>query len=448
MDEGISGKNITERPAVTEMIEDIKKGKVKNVLIYKIDRLTRSTADLIYLINLFNDYDCAFNSLSESIDTQTATGRMFIKIIGIFAEFERENISERARLGFERKAREGYSMCGGNPSYGYDMKKGEKIQTINETEAKIVREIFHMFAQNHMPYLEIAKNLNNRNIPTKLNLKWHSKTIKKVLTNCNYKGYIRYARHDEKRNFEAKGLHEPIISEELYNETQELIKKISVKVYKKHPKENNYFAGILYCGSCGEKLLARIPYRKNKNGVILSWGSYRCKNRYKGTCTACEVSHDNVEKAFVEYINNYEDFNTLDEVQLSMKKEIKDKNIERIKDFRKQYEKLEQREKEILQEYIQEKIDSDSFMAIKKTVDDEKKKISTMIEAIEILVDEEITVQKENIIKNLKENWEFLNNSEKRHFLIDFVERIDIVNNKPVGKREGTVKILNVKFNS
>ena len=108
IDEGISGKNITARPAVTEMIDDIEKGRVKNVLVYKIDRLTRSTADLLYLINLFNDYDCAFNSLNESIDTQSATGRMFIKIIGIFAEFERENISERVRLGFERKAREGF----------------------------------------------------------------------------------------------------------------------------------------------------------------------------------------------------------------------------------------------------------------------------------------------------------------------------------------------------
>ena len=62
-DEGISGKNITERPAMNELIEDIKAGKVKNVLVFKIDRLTRSTADLLYLVELFNEYDCAFNSL-------------------------------------------------------------------------------------------------------------------------------------------------------------------------------------------------------------------------------------------------------------------------------------------------------------------------------------------------------------------------------------------------
>ncbi len=102
-DEGLSGKNITGRPAVQKLIEDVKSGYVKNVVVFKIDRLTRSTADLIFLVDLFNGCDCAFNSLMESIDTQTASGRMFLKIIGIFAEFERENIIERTKLGIERK---------------------------------------------------------------------------------------------------------------------------------------------------------------------------------------------------------------------------------------------------------------------------------------------------------------------------------------------------------
>ena len=79
-----AGKNITGRPAINEMIEDIKSGNVKNVLVFKIDRLTRSTLDLINLVNLFNTNDCAFNSLTESIDTHSATGRMFIKIIRHF----------------------------------------------------------------------------------------------------------------------------------------------------------------------------------------------------------------------------------------------------------------------------------------------------------------------------------------------------------------------------
>jgi site-specific DNA recombinase len=132
IDEGISGKNVSERPAVNDLIKDVENGKVQNVLVYKIDRLTRSTRDLINFVELFDEYDCAFNSLSESIDTETASGRMFLKIIGIFAEFERENIIERSKLGFERKVKEGYALSNRVPSYGYERKDGEKIQQINE----------------------------------------------------------------------------------------------------------------------------------------------------------------------------------------------------------------------------------------------------------------------------------------------------------------------------
>ena len=94
VDDGISGKNLTERPQVSRLIEDVKKGKIKNVLIYKLDRLTRSVKDLIYLIELFDKNNCTFNSQTEKIDTSNAVGRMFVKIIGIFAEFERENIPQ------------------------------------------------------------------------------------------------------------------------------------------------------------------------------------------------------------------------------------------------------------------------------------------------------------------------------------------------------------------
>jgi len=103
-DEGISGSNIVDRPAVNRLIDDINEGKVENVLVFKVDRLTRSTKNLIELVELFENYDCAFNSLTESIDTDTPSGRMFLKIIGIFAEFERENLVSRLRIGERAKS--------------------------------------------------------------------------------------------------------------------------------------------------------------------------------------------------------------------------------------------------------------------------------------------------------------------------------------------------------
>ena len=141
IDEGLSGKNL-ERPQIQKLLSDIKVKEVNNVLVFKIDRLTRSTKDLIDLIELFQKYNCDFNSLTESIDTSSPTGRMFIKIIGLFAEFERETIGERIKVGLERKVKEGYSLCSSTTSYGYTRKKGQKIQTIDIKEAKIVKQIY------------------------------------------------------------------------------------------------------------------------------------------------------------------------------------------------------------------------------------------------------------------------------------------------------------------
>ena len=239
IDEGISGKNITERPAITRMIKDIQAGHIKNVLVFKLDRLTRSVADLVYLIDVFNQNNCAFNSLMESLDTSTASGRMFIKIIGIFAEFERENISERVRIGKERKAREGYTNNTRQKSYGYDRKKGERMQTINEEQAENVRMIFDMYVNQGMALAAIARSLNIQKIPTKMGSIWNSGTIKGVITNCNYIGNVRYSLRDPNRNFETEGKHEAIISEELYNAAQVLIKKNGRTAPTKKPDENS-----------------------------------------------------------------------------------------------------------------------------------------------------------------------------------------------------------------
>ncbi len=447
IDDGISGKNIQDRPAIQEMISDIENGKVNNVLVFKIDRLTRNTADLIYLVNLFNAYDCAFNSLSESIDTQTASGRMFIKIIGIFAEFERENIIERTKIGFERKVREGYTLATRTPSYGYDRKIGEKIQTINEFEASIVREVFDMFVNKNMSCLEIANNLNERKIPTKENAVWHTRTIKNMLTNCNYVGRVRYATKDKNRHFEAEGAHEPIISNELYEETQNLIQKISVKSYTKRPKEDSYYSGILFCAKCGGKMTSHGNYRKDKNGNIDVGRDYRCSNYIKKTCSASNVSHKKVEQAFRDYINNIEDLSIPDEIKIAEQQERQRQNADLLNGLYKQEKALEHKEKEIVKFYVSGSMELGDYMEIKKTIEKEKVNMMSKIQELETegIEAEEQNLRKEDIIKNLRENWDLLTNLEKRQFLVNFVDKI-IVSGKKVNSRNTIVTIQDIQF--
>lgn len=443
-DEGISGKNIVDRPAINSLIDDIKNGKVNNVLVFKIDRLTRNTADLITLINLFNEYDCAFNSLSESIDTKTASGRMFVKIIGIFAEFERENIIERTKIGFERKVREGYTLATRVPSYGYDRKIGEKVQTINETEAIIVREVFDMFTNQHLSFLEISDILNKRKIPTKENAVWHSRTIKNMLTNCNYIGKVRYATKDEKRHFETEGVHDPIISQELYEKTQNLIKKIKTKSYTKRPKEENYFSGVLFCSKCGGRLVTHGSYRKNDKGEMIGSNSYRCSNYIKHTCNASNVSHNRVERAFINYINNIEDFTVIDEIEIEEKESLNNKKLNTLY---KQKDTLEHRENEILNLYISGTMDFEHFTEIKNPLEQEKMRILSEIQELENsqIEDEQEQIIKADIIKNLKENWELLTDLEKRQFIVQFIDKI-IVDGIKINQRSTAVRILDVQF--
>jgi site-specific DNA recombinase len=268
IDDGISGKNITDRPEVNRLIADVLAKRVENVLVFKIDRLTRSTKDLISLVDLFNENDCGFNSLMESIDTHTPSGRMFIKIIGIFAEFERENIVERVSVAFEKKAREGYFLVMfNNLPYGYSRQIGQREITVNEEEARIVREIFNLYLCKHKSFTAIATELNMRNIPSSTNSVWGGAAINYMLANPVYMGKVRYQRYDKKRYFEADGKHEAIISEEMFLAVQAKMAKL-YKVIKKRPREENYFCGTLMCSECGSKMTTHGQYVKKQRRLL------------------------------------------------------------------------------------------------------------------------------------------------------------------------------------
>jgi site-specific DNA recombinase len=448
LDEGISGKNITERPAITRMIDDIKAGYVKNVLVFKIDRLTRSTADLVYLIDLFKEYDCAFNSLMESIDTATASGRMFIKIIGIFAEFERENIAERVRVGFERKAREGYTNASRCVSYGYDRAKGQKIQTINEYEAEIVRMIFDMYVNQGMSLAGIAKSLNLREIPTKSNSFWNAATVRVILRNCNYVGNVRYCVNESSRNFETMGLHEAIVSEELYHEAQVIMKKNSVVSPTKKPSERNYFAGFVYCAMCGERLVPHISAKKFQNGVSRS-ASFYCRKRMMKVCDSKSVIAPKIERALVEYFSHIDDFTVLDAVELEQNRQQAQRDAEtQIGTLNEKLKKLDGKEREIMSFYVGGEIEFDNYRAMKKQLDGDRDFVRAEIVKLKATLDEcgEPSISKADIVTNFRENWENLTDGEKRQFLTKFIKKIVLVNEPVEGTNQGHTIITNVEF--
>jgi len=437
MDDGISGKNITDRPDMQALIEDVKKGAVKNVLVYKTDRLTRRMADLLYLIELFDEHNCAYNSLTESIDTQTPSGRMFLKIIGIFAEFERENIVERTKAGFERKIKEGYSLCCRIASYGYDRPNGQKIQTVNEQEAAIVREIFDMFVKDGISMNDIARRLNFRKVPTKLGEStWSSDRVRQVITNSNLIGQVRHHTKTAKY-YAVDGLHEPIISHELFETAQNLLVKKKRTTPTKRPRPDNYFSGFLVCGLCGSKLLTHNQYNTLKDGSLSVTSSYRCEKRRVHACTACNMSRQLVESAFSEYIGRVRTFDVSDELEIETQKKTQD--LELIKTYREKQRKLEIRERETLDLYVESEIGFEEYREIKKRIDREKATIYEELARLEVSEDEP-KISKADIVERLYENWQKLSNSARHTFLHQFVDKIAIV-------REGKgARIIGIDF--
>jgi len=429
IDEGISGKNITERPAINRLISDVMKKKVENVLVFKIDRLTRNTKDLISLMDLFNEHKCGFNSLMESIDTHTPSGRMFIKIIGIFAEFERENLIERITVAFEKKVREGYTISSFTVPYGYAREIGNRNITINEDESKIVKEIYTLYLNKHKTLHDIAKELNMRGIKSSTGAGWGAAAIKYILTNPLYVGRVRYATKDINKYFEAEGKHEPIISDETFAQVQSKITKMK-RTIKKRPKEANYFCGTLKCGLCGNKMTTHGVYLKDKDGNDVYYCSYICSNRNKskGTCNASTMSHGKVEEAFNSYIRNIKDFVIESDIDIKTNPDIHEDATALKAGYETSLTKLLKKEKEIMKLYISDEIDFGEYNKMLMLIKDDIQAYEEKISELDAMQNINVGLNTQDIILNLRENWDLLTNGERMQFLQTYVESIYVVN--------------------
>jgi len=451
-DEGISGKNIEERPAINRLIDDINESNVNNVLVYKVDRLTRSTKNLLELVELFEEVDCAFNSLTESIDTDTPSGRMFLKIIGIFAEFERENITLRSRLGRERKVKEGYTLASWSVSYGYIREKGQKVQSVQADEAEVVKEIFSMFLDKNVSMNKIAKTLNQRKIPTKMMSQWNSSTVRQILLNPTYIGKVRYCTNDENRYFEAEGHHEPIISDEIFYLTGEKISNMPSKSRTKTPREESYFCGVLYCGRCKGKFTTH-NYRANNHEVNYNT-SYRCRTKKScvvDKCISPDISHKKLEIAFCEYIQNINDISKIEDIEIEESTKIAEqKLLTDIVNSEKKMTIVLNRKNQAIEQYMQGNIEFDEYKHMIKVSNDnyevleselqrQKNELSNISKNPEVLP--------EDIVLNLQRNWEHLNDTEKATFLQRFVKKITITVEKG-GSTRSVVRVDNIEFNT
>lgn len=304
-DEGISAKD-TERPKLQEMLAEITKGTCDVVLVYKLDRLTRSVVDLHELLKTFDAYQVGFKSATEVFDTTSAMGRLFITLIAALAQWERENLAERTKMGQMEMTRQG-KWSGGNPAFGYDYVDGQLI--VNEERATVVREIFRRYTTGSGTRAILAW-LNNPADPQPApNRRWTLHALTYLLANPIYAGYVRYGYRDihgrrRPNPIIEPGLHEPIITEA--ERTLAIhAKERRSKLPARSGTGTFAFSGVLYCAQCGFSMAGRVHYKHTKENSSPR-RCYVCSERmHSGLCAMPQRTEAFVEERVLATIDRY-----------------------------------------------------------------------------------------------------------------------------------------------
>lgn len=311
IDDGYSAKDLN-RPAMQQMIKDIKSSLFDVVLVYKLDRMTRSTSDCNDLLKLFEKHSVKFQSCTESFETRTAAGRLFIRLVADIAQWERETIAERVRMGMEQKALEG-KRPGGVIPYGYD-NEGNLIPD----EAELIRSVRELYVEgdgnSRYGFRSIAALLNRQGKLRRGSL-WTAATVKYTLENPYYAGIIlfgsktsegKYASHRrEERSLHvvrADGKHPTIFTSDEYEEVRNLMSRFGDYGYSRNTEY--WFSGILRCGKCGSHMFGRLSTKRSRiNGDAVRTPYYMCNNRHrKGSCDMPMFRQIHVEHLVLQYI--------------------------------------------------------------------------------------------------------------------------------------------------
>lgn len=283
-DGGFSGST-TERPALEQLIKDAQSKLFDTVLVYKLDRLSRSQKDTLYLIeDIFLKNNIEFVSLLENFDTSTPFGRAVIGLLSVFAQLEREQIKERMQLGKLGRAKAGKSMMWAKTSYGYDYNKDTGSMTVNEYEALAVKEIF----TSYLAGMSITKLRDKINEEYPKQPAWSYRTIRGILANPVYCGLNQY------KGQTFHGTHKPIISLVDFEQTQrELAKRqqTAKELSNPRPFQAKYMlSGLAQCGYCHAPLKV-ILGAVRKDGTRFK--RYECYQRHPRKTRGVTVYNDN-----------------------------------------------------------------------------------------------------------------------------------------------------------
>lgn len=348
-DAGKSGKSIEGRLQFNQMMEDVKSGKdnVSYVLVFKLSRFGRNAADVLSTLQVMQDFGVNLICVEDGIDSSKDAGKLMISVLSAVAEIERENIRVQTMEGRIQKAREG-KWNGGFAPYGYKLVNG-KLE-INEEEAVAIRTIYEQYVNTDIGSNGISKYLENHGIrkiqrQNGKNPLFDAHLVRLILKNPVYCGKIAYGRrktekvHGTRNEYHlveqdhfllVDGLHEAIVSEEVWNAAQ--VKLISqAKKYehinKGKDERTHLLSGIVKCPICGAGMYGNKSIKYKKDGTkYKDFFYYGCKHRTMQRGHKCnykkqireELLDDAVAEVIVKLVSNPH-FATMMQEKINMK---------------------------------------------------------------------------------------------------------------------------------
>jgi DNA invertase Pin-like site-specific DNA recombinase len=286
-DGGYTGAN-TDRPALQKLTEDIKAHRISCVVVYKVDRLSRSLLDFSQLLEFFDQNNVAFVSVTQHFNTNTSMGRLTLNILLSFAQFEREIISERTRDKIGAAKKKG-KWVGGTVPLGYDLDKVNHKLIVNQEEANVVRELFDLYLKERS-LLAVVKIANAKGYTTKVRklaegrqrggVKFSTTGMEKILKNAYYAGKIRY------QNVLYPGEQERILDDETFMKVQDALHTNPAKPTKTRTpigKTIGLLSGLLRCQACNSSMYLAHSVKHGK----LRYCHYVCLNAQKRGYQEC-----------------------------------------------------------------------------------------------------------------------------------------------------------------
>lgn len=440
-DAGISAKDMEHRPGFQEMMEDMKKGKINYIVAYKLDRVTRSVRDLEQLITELEKYDCYLICDRDDVNTSTANGRFFVRMLTVLSQLEIEVVSERTKFGMSGAIKAGHLP--GTCPLGYYRDKDKKVR-IDETTKDVVKRIFNMYLEGKS-YYQIACILDEEGVLYPERNKWTEAAVRTIINNRIYVGdYVRNKTlNDETKEIVYQDVVAPIITRAEWEEIQ--IQK--EKNMQSFSRDRVYiFFQKLICPKCGKLMLCKGSGGKKKKYMY-----YNC-----GDCHLY-FREDKIEDVLLNFILSLVEYDSV--VKKYFYPILAEKEEHKTDDIEKEIADLEKRRDRIKKAFVSGIVEMEDFAEDYKLIEEKLNKLEQIrmdnmkidtehFSLMKIMADRDFEIEsrlnEESFVEDLKAQWNMKTKTEKQEFISKFIESMILEKDE----ENDSFKILQINFRS